>query len=141
MDIAKILYNNPMTKDQKEVIDYWIKTAEETLNSAKDLLKLKHYDHSLFFCHLALEKLIKGLVLAKTGSHSLPIHDLVKLSRQANLMLSQDSEEDLAEMTTWNISARYDNIKRDFYHKATKQFTENWFKKAERIFLWLKSQY
>lgn len=128
-----------MTK--QDVISYWQQSATEDLKTAEALFSLKRYDHSLFFCHMVLEKLLKGLVFEKTGKHALPIHNLVKLAQQAGLPLTPPQQRELEEITTWNIKARYDSIKRDFYHKATYQFTKGWLSKIKELFIWFKQQY
>lgn len=126
---------------EKDYLLYWLETAEEDLKTAEGLFKLGRYHHCLFFCHLALEKLIKGLVFKNTKEHALPIHNLVKLAQQAKLILIQSQQEDLKEITSWNIRARYDSIKREFYKKATKDFTTSWLSKVKKLYLWLKNQY
>lgn len=128
-----------MTK--KDALIYWQKVAQEDLETATTLVKAKRYHHGLFFCHLALEKLIKGLVYKNTNKHPLPIHDLYKLALQAKISISDDLFKDLEEINSWNIKARYDNIKREFYKKATEKFTLAWFKKIKELFKWLKNQY
>lgn len=125
----------------KDLIVYWQTTAKDDLQTAETLIVAKRYHHALFFCHLALEKLLKGLVFKKTDQHALPIHDLKKLARQAKLTLTPLHEKQLDEITTWNIRARYDNIKREFYKKATQRFASEWFIKIKGIFLWINQQF
>ena len=108
---------------------------------ARNLFKLKRFHYSLFFCHLALEKIIKGLVFKKTHKHPLPIHNLVKLVQQAKIDFNQQRTKELEEITTWNIQARYDSVKRDFYKKATKEFTQKWLERVEGLFRWFQKQY
>lgn len=124
-----------------DVISYWLETAEEDLKTAGELLGLKRYHHALFFCHLALEKLLKGLVYKRTKNHPLPIHDLAKLAQQTGVSFPDTHMQDLEEITTWNIQARYDTIKRSFYKKATREFSSLWFGKVKEIFVWIKRQY
>ena len=124
-----------------DVTVFWQTTAKETLASAQSLVKAKHFDHALFFCHLALEKMLKGLVWKKTNNPPFPIHDLVKLAQQAHLQLSTNQQEQLKEITTWNIEARYDTYKRDFYRKATQPLTLEWMKTVKEIFIWIQNQY
>lgn len=125
----------------KDLISYWLTVSTEDLETAGELYKLERYHHCLFFCHMTLEKILKGLVYKNTHSHPFPIHDLVKLARQAGITLTVQMKKDLEEITTWNIKARYDSYKRDFYKKATKEFTVSWFKKVKELFSWLKKQY
>lgn len=124
-----------------DVTAYWQTTARESFSSAETLFKAKHFDHALFFCHLALEKILKGLVWKKTNNPPLPIHDLVKLTEQAGLCTNTTQQDQLKEITTWNIEARYDTYKRDFYQKATKTFTQEWLAVARELFVWIQKQY
>ncbi len=48
--------------------------------------------------------------------------------------------EQLKEITTFNIRARYDNIKLEFYKKATREYTEKWFSTAKEGYQWLKEK-
>ena len=128
-----------MTK--KEVLNYWLTTAQDDLETAETLIKAKKYHHALFFSHLALEKLIKGLVYKNTNNHPLPIHNLKRLATQAKLPFTVQQALDMKEMTSWNIEARYDDIKRKFYKKAAKEFTLRWWQKVKGLFQWLKNQY
>ena len=124
-----------------DVSSYWKNTAHEALASAEALEKASRFDHALFFCHLAIEKLLKGIVYKKTNEHPLPIHNLVKLAQQTNLPFTNEQRAALEEITTWNIQARYDDVKRDFFHKATPAFTKLWFSTVKELFVWLLQQY
>lgn len=126
---------------ENDVTNYWLDTAQDALKTAEDLFTDERYNYSLFFCHLAIEKILKGLVFKQTGEHPLPIHNLTKLAQQSKIALSEDLQKNLSEITTWNIQARYDSIKRDFYKKATQEFAKVWLSKVKEIFLWLKNQY
>ena len=125
----------------KDLIEYWKRGASDDLDTAGKLIEAKKYHHALFFCQLSVEKILKGLIFRKSGKHSLPIHNLIKLSDQAGLNLNPNQHNDLKEITTWNIAARYDNIKFVFYKKATKEFAVQWYKKVKELYSWLLNQY
>lgn len=125
----------------QELIGYWKESAADAKQTAETLVENKRYHHALFFCHLALEKLLKGLVYKKTQHHPLPIHDLVKLAQEAGLSLSGEQTGQLAEITTWNVQARYDSVKREFYRKASPTFTKQWITIFQTLYLWLNAQY
>ncbi|MBI3384957.1 HEPN domain-containing protein [Candidatus Gottesmanbacteria bacterium] len=126
---------------EKDLLHYYMTSAVDCWETAEALFKVKKYNHCLFFCHLALEKLIKGLVFKNTKNHALPIHKLGQLAAEANIKLSAQQILEFKEITSWNIKTRYDNIKFAFYKKATESFSRKWFVKAKGIFLWLKNQY
>lgn len=117
-----------------EAIEYWLKSSRDDLDTAKKLFSLKKYNHALFFLHLALEKIIKGAYLSKKNEAPPLVHDLVLLAEKAEIESSQIEKEELVEISTFNIAARYDDYKLKFYKKATKDYTEKWFKKGEELF-------
>lgn len=130
-----------MNKQFNEQIRYWKITAERNWETTRSLFKLKHYDACLFFCHLAIEKILKGLVVKKTKQASPYTHDLERLALLANLVVSKNQLENLKIISEFNIVGRYDNIKYEFYKKCTKEYTEKYFKICEELYLWLKKQY
>lgn len=103
----------------KDLLNYWQTGADDTWNTAEILFKNKKYNHCLFFVHLAVEKIIKGLVVQKTSQAAPPIHNLVALSEQTGLDLTLKQQEELKEMTSWNVRARYDEVKFSFYNERS----------------------
>src|SRR3989339_586425 len=102
--------------DQKTAIKYWLKSAKQNIKVAEDNFKLKHYSWSLFLWKLALEKAIKGIIVKK-GQAPPPSHKLNQLIRIAGIAVDKDKEDVLKEITTFNLEARYDDIKFSFYKR------------------------
>lgn len=111
-----------------------LKSAIEDLKIAQDLFKLKHYSYALFFCHLTIEKVLKALFIKHKDQYPLVSHDLVKIARRAGLDLTQEKIDQLAEITTFNVEARYDTDKTKLYKKATKNFTQKYITLTLRLF-------
>lgn len=122
-----------------EAIKYWLKSSQDDLDTAQKLFNLKKYNYALFFLHLALEKIIKGVYLVKKNEAPPLIHDLVSLSEKAEILISSEEKEELAEISTFNIAARYDDYKLKFYKKATKEYSNLWIKKGKNLFEKIKS--
>ena len=125
----------------KKVVDYWKISAERNYETAKFLYKGRKYSDCLFFCHLALEKILKGLVVEQTKTHAPYIHRLVDLAKSAKIKLSEDQILYLTEITEFNIAGRYDKHKFAFYERCTKNYTEKYFNISKNLYLWLKKQY
>ena len=68
------------------------------------------------------------------------IHDLLRLSHKIKLDLSEQQEEWLDEITTFNLNTRYDNYKQEFRTRCTLEYTTHWIKNIEILRLWLISQ-
>ncbi len=129
-----------MTQLEKTVA-YLQQSAEKDWRVANKLFHTKDYAHSLFFCHLTLEKLLKAIIVEKTDEAAKFSHDLAKLAADAGAPVDKEMVLSLDEITNFNIAARYDNEKLEFYKKATRQYSEHYFKITEKIYLWLKKNY
>lgn len=129
---------NKKTFTQKEMVDFWFKSAKEDLKTAELLFKNKRYDYCLFFCHLAVEKSLKGIVYRVSRKQPPFIHDLVRLAYIGKLELNEEMYEAFNEITTFNVAARYDNIKKNFYKQATISYTKQFLKETKDILKWLQ---
>lgn len=126
--------------DINSVIEYWIKSVEEDYKTAQSLFKDGRYQHSLFFCHLTIERALKALVLKNTGEHAPLTHQLIRLSELSGVNFSEEQKQALVEINTFNIKSRYDDYKLEFYKRATQEYAEKYFKEATNLYLWLKEQ-
>lgn len=124
---------------EEEAIKFWQKSAEEDLKVAEDNLELGHHHWALFFFQLVLEKILKSLIIKRKNKAPIPTHDLVRLALEAGVELTNEQKIDLKEITSYNIEARYDDIKLSFYQKATKEYAEKWAQKCKEYYLWLKN--
>jgi len=114
-------------------IEYWIKSSQDDLDTAKKLFNTKKYHHALFFAHLALEKILKAVYVNKKNEASPPIHDLIRLAEKSDLQLSEESRLQLVEISTFNVAARYDDYKFKFYKKATREYATKWMDISEKL--------
>jgi len=124
-------------KSEREVIKYWLTASKEDFDSAEILYQNKKYHHALFFCHLSIEKMLKAIIVKSTKTAPPLTHDLVRLAERAAVPLSELQKNELAEITTFNIEARYDDYKLSFRKKAKKQFSLKYLKKTKEMLQWL----
>ena len=118
----------------KKIIEYWQKTAEHDYEIMLYLFKGKKYSESLFFGHIVLEKILKGLVVEKTKKQAPYIHDLIRLREIAELELSQDEIKLLNKVNEFNIRARYPEYKLQFYKQCDKEYTKNYFDEIIKLY-------
>ena len=124
-------------KSGQEVIKYWLTASHEDFESAEILYKNKKYHHALFFCHLSIEKMLKAIIVKSTKTAPPLIHDLVRLAERSEVPLDELQKNELAEITTFNVEARYDDYKLSFRKKAKKQFSLKYIEKTRKILQWL----
>lgn len=118
---------------QVEAVSYWLISAQRNLETAQDMFKTNHYDWCLFMWHLVIEKSLKA-VISKQGKTPLATHNLTRLVDQAGLKLSDDKQDNLKEITSFNLETRYDDYKFAFYKKANKSFAQKWVKICQNLY-------
>ncbi|MHC4120507.1 MAG: HEPN domain-containing protein [Planctomycetota bacterium] len=127
-------------KSEDEVVKYWSTASAEDYDTAEILCQNKKYHHALFFCHLSIEKMLKAIIVRSTGAAPPLSHDLVRLAERARLDISESRKDELAEITTFNIGARYDDYKLSFQEKANEEFADKYLRKTGEILEWLGKQ-
>lgn len=119
---------------RKEVVGFWLNSANDDWEFAVEIWKSgKRLYNALFFAQMALEKTLKALHYYKKDDHPLLTHDLVLLAKKIDLDVDPDLKEELGEITSFNVSARYDNYKKAFRLKATGEYTDLWMEKVVKI--------
>ena len=104
------------------------------------LLEKGDYTWSLFIGHLVLEKLLKAWYVQHIDNIPPFIHDLVRLAEKGTLPLDENQKDLLDTISAFNIQARYDDYKMEFYKKCSKAFAEEWIGIIKEFRQWLKEK-
>ena len=126
--------------DIENIKSYWMIEADEALIVTEHLLEKKDYSYALFFGHLAVEKILKSLYVDNKKEHVPPIHNLQRLANLTGISLDEDKAEKLILISSFNIEARYPDVKRSFREKCTKEFTLEQIRIIKEIYKWLKAK-
>jgi AbiV family abortive infection protein len=124
--------------NENEIVKNWSDASKQDLETAEILFENKKYHHALFFCHLSIEKYLKAIIVKTTKMAPPLIHDLVRLAEKTDIQLSSKIKNELADISAFNIQARYDDYKLSFYKKANKRFTAKYFRMTKEILIWLR---
>lgn len=88
------------------------------------------YEHTLFNCHLAVEKKLKALYLSEKNEDHPRTHDLERLSHELSIVLTTEEYDWLVDLTEFVIDARYaDPIWAK--EQATKHNAELWLERTK----------
>ena len=88
-------------------VDYWWSGSDEDWDVAVMLVEKEKIHHGLFFLHLAMEKMLKAHVCRAIGDHPPKIHDLVRLTRRAELELPDEWLLLLGKVNAFCLIGRY----------------------------------
>lgn len=123
----------------QHVVDYWRKTAAADRKAAQSLFEKRSYPHSLFFGHLYIEKMLKAIVVHRTGKHAPYGHNLLKLAERAGLDLTQEQRNLLDRVTKYNLETRYPEDTATLYKQYTRKLCESELSEIHKVGKWLAS--
>ena len=130
-----------MNKEKIDLIDFWKRSAAIDHKTSLDLFHSGNYVGCLFFVHLFLEKILKGLAQKVTKATPPFTHDLLVLAKLARMNLTPDQQVALTEINSFNLRTRYADYKFSFYKKANKKFAVKYCAIAKELYQWFLKNY
>jgi HEPN domain-containing protein len=124
--------------DVDKIVKHWTETSDDDFNTMLILFRAKSYHWALFLGHIAIEKLLKAYFMKQNRSHAPFTHNLYRLAELGELEISEDYADWLFKITTFNLNARYDDYKKEFYTMCTVEFAESWIEKIKILQKWIK---
>jgi len=111
--------------------------AREDLDATQSILETGRARQAMLFAHLALEKVLKALVMGAIRSAPPKVHDLKKLAELAGLQPDQGTMDFLGIMNYYGIAGRYLEVPgREIRHAQARSD----FDKVKELFEWLTNQ-
>ncbi len=124
--------------DVDKIVRHWIETSDEDFQTMLSLFNSKSYGWSLFLGHISIEKLLKAVYVSKNKKHSPFLHNLYRLAELSEIELTDEQSDWLDKITSFNLNARYDDFKREFYLLCTEEFAAEWIEKIKILRSWIK---
>ena len=122
----------------EKTVNYWLSSSDDDYRVMMDLYKSKNYNWALFLGHISVEKLLKAYYVKKHQNHAPFSHDLFRLAELCELEISEEYANWLDKITSFNINARYEDYKREFYSLCSVSYTEEWITKINTLQKWIK---
>ncbi len=118
--------------DVDKTVQYWTESAEYDMGVADALYQTGKYPYALFMGHLAMEKLLKSLVVKNTREHAPLTHLREKLARKSKAEIPEETNIKLREFMEFHFEARYPSEQNAFYKKFTKTYTDKNLKEIKK---------
>lgn len=116
----------------------WIMTAEYDLKTADSLLRAKRKFYVIFLCHLAIEKMLKGIISEKQEKLPPYTHNLVYLLGLTDLTPPKKLNEFIELINDKSVPMRYPENIADLEKQFSLKLTGVYLRKAKEVVLWLK---
>jgi len=126
--------------DIDKIFKHWMETSDDDFNTMLVLFGSKSYHWALFMGHITIEKLLKAYFVKNKQNHAPFTHNLYRLAELSELEINEEQAEWLFKITTFNINARYDDYKKEFYSMCTVDFTKEWIEKIKELQQWIKQK-
>lgn len=125
-----------MIKFEKQIL-FWVDSSKDDLDTSRILFNNDKFKESLFFAHLAIEKILKAIFIKRKNELAPKTHKLFYLLQQSNIALSSDYEELFGILTTFQLEGRYPDYNPKLPNKLQIQ---EYLKLTNEAHLWLHNQ-
>ena len=123
----------------QDIIDHWVESSDEDYKTMLDLFHTKNYGWALFIGHLVIEKLLKAYYVKIHENYPPMLHDLRRIGERAGIVFDDDKMIIVETISQFNIRARYDDYRRNFYKLCTPGYTATWIENIKEIRQWIKT--
>ena len=119
-------------------VSQWLERSKYDLETAKAMLVAGRYFYVAYMCQQAVEKVLKAII-AQDGKENLPTHNLNRLAELAELRkeLAGDQIDLMAELTAYNIEARYGDYKESLLEVVDIRRAKVLLAQTQELFQWL----
>ncbi len=114
-------------------IKYWKENATEDFETAEILISNGRFVHGLFFCHLSIEKILKALVVKKTGEIPPKVHDIFYLSKKAGITIPSEKQFICQVLMKYQLEGRYPE---NFPAKPEPEFVRSYLIETQKLLEW-----
>ena len=121
-----------------KIVEHWVERSKYDLDTAKAMLDTGRYLYVSYMCQQAVEKILKAII-AQQGKENFPIHNLNRLAEISLIGSELNSEQFnfLAELTPYNIEARYGDYKESLSEIINDKKAQKVYEKTLEIHEWL----
>ena len=121
-----------------KIVAHWVERSKYDLDTAKAMLGTGRYLYVSYMCQQAIEKILKAII-AQQGKENFPIHNLNRLAEISLIDAELNAEKFnfLAELTPYNIEARYGDYKESLSEIINDKNAQKVYEKTLEIHEWL----
>lgn len=123
-----------MRKDTENFIN----SAAYDLDTATHMLRTGRYIYVVFMCHLAIEKMLKAVVAEVTVKVPPRTHNLLYLTKLADLCFSENHFEFIAKINNASLVTRYPEDFKALSESFPEVVVSAYLEKTQEIIEWLK---
>jgi len=121
--------------------DQWLEQADYDMDTAFFMFTGGRYFYAVFMCHLALEKALKGLYLARLGRVPPKTHSLVQLLTQVGAKPDEAVARFLVTLNAASVATRYPEDLRALQENYTADVVSGILANGKEALGWIRAQF
>jgi len=124
-----------------KIVTNWVKTSNYDLQTADAMYKAARYLYVVFMCHLAIEKMLKAILVYRYPEDIPPkIHNLINLMQKAEITLPEDLKDFFQRLDNVSVATRYPEDLRTLSKEFNQDTAKKVLTETKRMIKWLKQQ-
>jgi len=116
-------------------VKYWSDGSIEDISIARLLIEKDKIRYGLFFCHLAVEKLLKAIYVKLQNDFAPKTHNLLYLCQLCGIEITEDQTAFFAILMKYQITGRYPDATETVHDS---ELAGKYFDQTEEALQWLR---
>jgi HEPN domain-containing protein len=121
------------------VPEQWANRARYDLETAQAMLDSERFLYVLFCCQQAVEKMLKGVIAARTGEFPPRLHNLMQLAKHAGLEPDTRQARLMRELSEYYVQSRYPEQIEAAFSEVPRETAREALDQTEAMVQWLSS--
>ncbi len=119
----------------------WLLQADYDLETAEAMFRSGRFIYVVFFCHLAIEKGLKGIYQTRLNTIPPKIHNLEYFVEKLKLTPSTETLDFISVLSDASIPTRYPSEFSRMYKEFTQERAELSIRKSKGVLEWIRKEY
>lgn len=111
----------------------WLRQSGYDIGTAEAMYNSGRYVYTAFMCQLAVEKILKGLIVEHTGDTPPKTHNLIHLVKIAKVELSESQLEFIAVLNMAGVGTRYPDMLSDTIKRYPKEVAWDYIARSKEV--------
>ena len=116
----------------------WLLQADYDLETAEAMFKSERFIYVVFFCHLAIEKGLKGIYHTRQKKMPPKVHNLLYFVEKLELAVPDQLMDSLQRINSASVPTRYPDSFSRIYKDFTRERAHNAIVNTKEILKWIR---
>ncbi len=121
------------------VPEQWADRARYDLETARAMLDSERFLYVLFCCQQAIEKMLKGVIAARTGELPPRLHNLMQLAKHVGVKPEVSQARLMRELSEYYFQSRYPDTMEAAFSDVSAETAREALDQTEAVVQWLSS--